>query len=267
MTFWKRLTYASLLCAVAVPVMAQPELRVTDAGLNGGNQLWLVEVKPDQGLLGAGGSVAVELDFTATSAVVAATADSSWNNAGANPGNNPFTGTVTEGIVTAGSTVFAALGSDTFTPLLPSDGDGNSSGVVDLADFSTLGTNWLQNVAGGPADGDYNSSGTVDLADFSTLGTNWLRDQFEAILTIETTGAGGTLSWGGALIDLPPGPGGEDFDYTTTRIAQGTANFDGATGSLALGIGSGLGVANVPEPSSIVLLVMAGLLLAFARRK
>ena len=114
----------SLMIGWSAPAAAQ-SLSVTDLGLNGsGNREWSVRVSPDPTLFsdggdgqGLGGSLAVELAFEITagdllSASVNAT-DWPYNNFG----NNPFTGSVTEGvdIDLDVDTLFASLGSEFFT--------------------------------------------------------------------------------------------------------------------------------------------------------
>jgi hypothetical protein len=92
-------------------------VRVTNGGTNGANLLWNVEVQPDVATFVANTSVAVELDLDFSQDIIGATLnDLFWNLAGANPGNNPFTGTVTNGVTvdTVNDTVFIAAGSELF---------------------------------------------------------------------------------------------------------------------------------------------------------
>ncbi len=107
----------------SAPAAAAPLLSVTEIDPNGGgNRDWRVEVSPDaslfdpNGFLGLGGSLAVELAFEIFgSDLLSATVNTTdWpdidpNNPG-NPGNNPFTGTVTFGAVIdlAADTLFAS---------------------------------------------------------------------------------------------------------------------------------------------------------------
>jgi hypothetical protein len=100
------------------PALAVPSVRITNGGTNGSNLLWRVEVQPDVATFVANSSVAVELDFDFSQDVIGATLNTPfWNIAGANPGNNPFTGGLSEGVVvdTANDTVFIAAGSELFT--------------------------------------------------------------------------------------------------------------------------------------------------------
>jgi hypothetical protein len=118
--------------------VAAPGLSVSDGGLNGvSNRLWLVEVSPDPALFsdtpaGIGGSLAVELDFSVSGTdIVSATKNAmAWPED--NPGHNPFSGTITNGVVVdiVAGTVFVATGSDFFTT-------GNSVEVVTIV---TLGS-------------------------------------------------------------------------------------------------------------------------------
>lgn len=114
---WKSIVIAGLLCVVVSPAFAVPEFRVTNGGTNGPNLLWNVEVRPDVASFVANTSLAVEVDFDFSENIIGATLDPFWNFQGINPGNNPFTGTETEGVVvdTVNDTVFIAAGSELFT--------------------------------------------------------------------------------------------------------------------------------------------------------
>ena len=114
----KLLVGLSAVTCCSMSSFADPVLTVSDGGLSGGNQLWLVEVAPDPALfVGGQGSLSVELAFQVTgSDLVGATVnDVAWPVE--NPGNNPFTSGVTVGLDTdpTGNTVFASFGSDPFT--------------------------------------------------------------------------------------------------------------------------------------------------------
>jgi hypothetical protein len=117
-----------LCCAfVAQVTFAAPILTVKPGPLSAGNRLWTVDVTPDASLFsnnppnGVGGSIAVELAF----AVDVAELNSidvntvAWDSE--NPGNNPFTGTVTDGLWldTIGDRAFGAFGSIYFTSANP----------------------------------------------------------------------------------------------------------------------------------------------------
>jgi hypothetical protein len=113
---------------LACTTYAAPILTVTPTGANAsGNREWLVEVTPDASLFhdppddnpdrGLGGSIAVELAFAIdhTDLLGVDVNTAAWENE--TPGNNPFTGTVTEGLWLdlIGDRTFGAFGSIFFT--------------------------------------------------------------------------------------------------------------------------------------------------------
>jgi len=104
---------------------AAPTLTVTSLGTNGGgNRMWRVDVTPDAALFtntinGLGGSIAAEIGFNITGSTFLSAAKNATAWPFDNPGNNPFTGTVTNGVVTTANNVFAALGSTFFTSNTP----------------------------------------------------------------------------------------------------------------------------------------------------
>lgn len=267
---WKSIVITGLLCVVASSAWADPQLRVIADGTDGGNQKWKLQVQPDAATLWSnpqlgdaeGASLAVEADLTFSSNVVSATPTASLPDL--NNGNNPFTSTITEGVVTDGMTVFAAVGGPaTADPLFaPFPGDTNMDNMVTLGDFSALGANWdpgMTMPGKTRAEGDFNGDGFVTLGDFSALGANWLQTFWIDAANITTTGTGGSVNWGGASV-----LGGE---YTSSRVAQAGVNYDGLTGSLSLGSGSGaVSGSAVPEPSSLLLLLCGGLALVPRRR-
>jgi hypothetical protein len=105
----------ALCCALVAQVsFAAPILTVSPGPLSGGNRPWYVDITPDAGLLP--GSMAVELAFAVD---VAELLDVDVNTAAwdlENPGNNPFTGTVTDGLWLdlIGDRTFGAFGSVVF---------------------------------------------------------------------------------------------------------------------------------------------------------
>jgi len=118
------IAWCLLMIGWSAPAAAAPLLSVTDIGLNGsGNTEWSVTVSPDPNLFstdggqGLGGSLAVELAFEifGSDLLSATVNETDWpfNN----PGNNPFTGTVTLGVDVdlAADTLFASLLSEFFT--------------------------------------------------------------------------------------------------------------------------------------------------------
>ncbi len=115
----KSLACFALLCALVVHVaQAQPTLSVYPIGLNGSNNReWAVDVAPDASL----GSMAVELAFAIddTDLLGVDVNTVAWDHD--NPGNNPFTGTVTDGLWLdlIGDRTFRAFGSVVFSSTDP----------------------------------------------------------------------------------------------------------------------------------------------------
>jgi hypothetical protein len=120
---------AMLVVVMVATAAAVPTLSVTDIGLNGsGNREWRVDVAPDPSLFtttveGFGGSLAVELAFSVTGSDLLGASFNTIDWPNNNPGNNPYTGSVTLGAVLdlAGDTLFASLGSEFFTSGSPSE--------------------------------------------------------------------------------------------------------------------------------------------------
>lgn len=115
--------FAILILLLGSTAVAAPLLTVTPNGLDsGGHRLWLVDVAPDPALFsdtveGFGGSMAVELAFAIdhTDLLGVDVNTTAWVSE--NPGNNPFTGTVTDGLWLdlIGHRTFGAFGSVIFT--------------------------------------------------------------------------------------------------------------------------------------------------------
>src|SRR3954471_271989 len=85
---WKSLVTASLLCVLASPAFAVPQLEITSGGLDAnGNWLWNVRIAPTTNTT----PMATELGFTANGAVksVANAAPTVWDTN--TPGNQIFT--------------------------------------------------------------------------------------------------------------------------------------------------------------------------------
>ena len=328
---WKILVCTGLLCVIAAPALAQPEVRVIEGPPSGGNQTWMVQVKPwgqhlfenpnrpgpdaffagqpspprqsmvdlsgytgvadPNGLFHEGGSLGVEISLTSTNAVVAGvhnSADWSVDPVVGNPsiGNNPFIQDLSAGVScgvdgcdggldnalgdpVAGMTanqVFISLGSDVFDPF---PGDTNADSRVDVSDTGIFGGNLGKDWSGNPADprfdrgrrvADYNGDNKVDVSDTGVFGGGLGKTFWNTVATLTTMGTGGTVT----LVNMNVDPVGGSADYTSSRIAQGGANFDG----LASGAGSGsgaLGAGGVPEPGSLVL-VLLGALVGIGRR-
>ena len=235
---WK----STVLLAVGVVfigsvAVAQPAFTISDGGTNGSNRLFVVKAAPAS----AGNSLAMEVGFSVSGAnIVSAVQTSDWEDDGVapvgNPGNNPFTGGVTNGIVIESNNtdVFAALGSgslqgDEDTLTIEVDG-----GIAVVAVSGAYGGNGRIAEGGVNHDtysgsfginGDYNLDNKVDIIDLGTFAADY--------------GGGATNS---------------DFngDSLTNIIDLGV--FAGNYGLSAAGAGSG---SAVPEPASIALIGIA----------
>jgi len=116
------LAVLSLLLLPVPFANAAPTVSISDAGFHAGNKLLTISVAPDVDSFIADTSLAVELDFTFSHDVIAATLNESfWSIHGDNPGNNPFTGSVAEGLVvdTVNDTIFVAVGSELYATAVP----------------------------------------------------------------------------------------------------------------------------------------------------
>ena len=267
---------AALLCVAlaAGQVLADPVVTVTDLGFNGTNVEWLVEVAPDPALFtttaeGTGGSLAVELAFEVTGSTFAGATKNATAWPYDNPGNNPFTLTVTDGVQQTSADVFAALGSEFFM-----SGDAVSVLTIEtLGDVATTLTWGGQTLLGGTAneytgsrvaqegsnfneytgslvhtpdtgaiDGDYNWSGQVEQGDLDLV----------------------LLNWGDSASPVPPLWTNPDFPPTSPSIDQD--DLDGVLLNWGKTPASAAASAAVPEPASALLLVIGGLLLGRLRR-
>jgi len=155
---------AAITCGLfACQALADPLLLVTPRGVNAeGNRKWLVEIKPETSLfqdrpddvpdLGPGSPMAVELafaiDFTDLLDIRANTID--WDFP--NPGHNPFTGTITDGLWVdmIGDRTFGAFGSRIFY----------SGDPVELFTFETRGSG-LARVRWGQAASGHDTHGSI----------------------------------------------------------------------------------------------------------
>jgi hypothetical protein len=197
--------------AVCLPVflasaaLAAPELFVTYEGVSGGgNNQWLVAVAPDPAFFtdttsGFGSALATELAFAIEGSTIANGSvvenDIDWPFD--NPGNNPFTNSVTFGMWLNGANdkAFGAFGGNVFL----------SGAPVTLFSFQTLGTDPTTVYYGTAASGD-----PVKGAIIAQTGQNF---------PVEFSGSGGGL----ALANLDGGAGGGD----------GFHEFTGYTGSVS----------------------------------
>ena len=275
---WKILLCTGLLCVVASPVWAVPQVRVIQSPGGSPNQNWKIQVQPDAALLwsnpqigGAeGASLDVEIGVTFSNAVMTATQGTLLPDV--NPGNNPFTGAVSNGVVMNGSTVFAAAGGPVSPgPLFPPfPGDTNIDNTTNGDDFTTLSARWDPghicaapggvDCPAGRADADFDGTGFVDGDDFTTLSANWLKTFWIDVADVTTAGEGGTASWGGQNVT----PVGGGPDYVGSRVAQAGSSFDGISGSSgAASLSAGGGA--VPEPASALLLVVGAIMLGGRR--
>ncbi|MEQ8850103.1 PEP-CTERM sorting domain-containing protein [Botrimarina sp.] len=230
------MSWKSFACLAAVAAMSAPALAQPSFTTNGS----ILQVTVD-----AMGSVAVEVSITGSDIAPASgmPADTVFDTP--NPGDNPFTGTVTNGAFVDGNNIFISYGSDVLSP-----------GTYDLWDFTGTGTADVMGLIaqgganftgltatltlGGlePVAGDFSGDGNVDNDDLTLLLDNWAA-------TVPPVPAG----WDGAQ---PTSPAIDNSELTALLDTWGTS-----AGGAAVG---------VPEPAALGL-VMVGLLGAAARRK
>lgn len=274
------LRHLAMVCCMA-PVLsgtlaiAQPSLSVAEDGTDGdGNQRWLVSFVPDASFISLGGSaLAVELGFvlTDTTLVDAMVNEADWPFA--NPGWNPFTGSITSGIHTSDTQVFLSLGSELVTSdegvevvNLVSSGE---SGTISWGNYDVLagtpnvyfgvrlsqsgknfdGISGMLSAGGMDIRGDCNGDGIVDASDLTCACTSGsLAD---------------VLSGTGLVAGDFDGNGAVDFsDFLTLSsnfnqsgdYVDGDADCDGVVGfpdflTLSANFGAAASV-SVPEPSS-----------------
>jgi hypothetical protein len=125
---WKIVLTAALCCALAAPVIAQPQLTLVPGGLQGGNWVWQVDITPDLVLAGGSTPMALEMGFRLTGSPLASATNinpTQWDTP--NPGNVIFGWEMLTEVGpgnfkpvglqsnTATSEVFAAYGSNVFT--------------------------------------------------------------------------------------------------------------------------------------------------------
>ncbi len=302
---WKLLVSAGLLCIVASPAMAVPTASAKLLGLDtNGNWVWSVGVTPDASLFAnsgasgtppntVGGSVGLETGITASLRNLVSAAKNATNFPNDNPGAPIGAGFPTNtntsalGVQTLGNNVAANLGSTFFTAGTNQEAlrlhvqgptstalsttvtfSGSYSGKGRIAQGGANNDTLSAATTGAVKGGNANLDGTVGLGDLAILGSNF-----------EST----------------PGPGGKHWqngDFTGDGhvnlgdLAVLGANY-GTSGTpdpnwtvpgvvnipLAPGAGAGAEVVGgsgaVPEPASIALLGLGGLIAAgfVARRK
>lgn len=247
---WKSVTYLAVsVVFVGSAAMAQPSLEIVDGGLNGsGNRVFDVIASPavdDR-------SLAMEVGFSVSGAnILSATSGSSWEDDGVdpvgNPGNNPFSGSVSDGVsVQANQTdVFAALGSaklvstgtygngDPMYPVaLSIEIDGQIGVVTASGDYGGLGriaeagVNHDTYGGSGGIHGDYNKDNQVDIIDFGLFGADY-----------GNVAAASDFNKSGGPIDI--------IDFGIFGSNYGLTGAGGGSGSA------------VPEPTSVALIGIA----------
>lgn len=271
---WKKTAIAAMICGLMVsPALADPTASVSGV-VNGGNVDWTVSFAPDASLFsttsqGTGGSIATEFSFEISGAElnlgsVAINGDfleTIGSTLIENPGNDPYAGAVSTGtqtydgvasVLDSGTVdaIFAPLGSTFFT----------SGGDKTALTFTTTGTTGTVTYGGllaqagslftiatevevvdsaGPLFGDADNDNAVAGSDLLAVTNNF----------------GSTGAADGFLL----GDADDDGAVAGSDLLAVTNNFGSTQG--AGGLESG---ANVPEPSSIIL-VISGLALLGAR--
>jgi hypothetical protein len=176
-------TFALVSLILSGLAVADPTLSVLDMGLNGNsNREWLVQITPDTNLFsntvnGTGGSVEFELGFEVSGGDILDAVINTTDFPFENPGNNPFTSSVTFGnqIDLAADTLFTSYGSDFFT-----------TGVaVDVLTIETAGSGLTTLSWGGHT---INAGGGYTGSRISQGGIN-----FDGIMGSLTAGDGGLL--------------------------------------------------------------------------
>ena len=176
-----------------------------------------------------------------------------------NPGNNPFTGTVTDGIVVEANNVdvFAALGStgDISQPTV-----GLISDRTLAFEFTIDAEIGVVNVSGELAQGDGAASTVVSVSDSFGIAGDYQPNGNVDIIDFGLFGA----AFGNPAASFPD----SDFDKVGENIDIIDFGIFGANFGLSMPSAGGVGAAVVPEPSTIVLLGLAGVCgLAVARRR
>ena len=301
---WKSIVTAGVLCVVASPVFAVPQLSVSNGGLDAsGNWIWNVMITPT----GTTSPVAAELGFresTAGSQLLGATKGASFTGADTdNPGTQIFNWeTLTDVDPGAGTNmrpvglqtnlptdeVFAALGSIDFATggakevlTIITDGPTSTSlttSVQLLGKYGTGGVNGrVAEVTGGSALNYSNFAGnatrTAFQGDVNLSGGVSIAD---LNLLATNFGKAGAFHWGQGDLNGSTGGTGEvsiaDLNLLATNFGMnGGTNTPLTVNGVAGGVGAALGAGGggaVPEPASLALFglaVLAGL--GFTMRK
>jgi hypothetical protein len=250
-----QVTYAMLLGACLLPsyVVAAPTLSVVRDGFD-----WTVYVTPDPALLAAGqGAMALELSLEVHEPIAlvgAPVVDPLWNEEidGVlieNPGNNPYAGAVTDGIVVHSgvpsqlgrpytvNSIFASLGSTLF----------DSGGAKPVFTFSTTGahcTLFYSGILAQDGDGDlFDVAGQVRYQGWGIV----VDPNLDGAITGADIGVvSSNFGNVGHLDCFLPGDANGDGAVTGADIGVIAANFGNVLPS-SLSVG-----APVPEPKTIL---------------
>jgi hypothetical protein len=267
---WKSLVCAVLLCALAaMPAMAAPTMAVAgDPTMNAaGNFEWIIQVTPDGTV--TPGSVAAEVGFTTPylGLVSTTTNTAQWDKE--NPGVSPFAWAFTDGVETSGNEIMASLGSVVFA-------DGTASNMitietsdpyyVDASNYSLT----TRVVASGAALYGGNGRLAQDSVNYDTV--NFANEYYvrpgDANLDGSVGGgdyliwkAAPNTTWAGADFNDDGSVGGGDYLIWKTAPNPGAGPPVPGAGSGALALGA------VPEPSTLVLIVLGLAMVALRRVK
>lgn len=285
---WKSLVITGLLCVVASPAFAAPTATAKVLGLDvNGKWVWSVTVTPDATLFsdnppnGVGGSVALEIGATASNRNLISAGANVTNFPNANPGKADaawtFWTTTDLGVEAnvATNQVFAALGSTYFTTggekeafrvhterptttnlttTLTLSGGYTSNGRLaqDGTNFDTVTGVFNKLVRPGNA----NLTANVDVGDLAILAANY-NGTGKVWQQADFTGDGNTNVGDLAVLAA-------NFNQADPNWAvAGTVGLPATPGA---GSG-GIAAAGVPEPTSIVMLALAGLAAVGVRRR
>lgn len=268
---WKNFASFALAALLASPVLADPTLTVTNAGLNAqGNWVWNVAVAADATkIVGGSSSLAVEAGFTAATANSGLVSPPTAPVGGsvfdtANPGNSPFAAPINgvqNGIVSNGNNLFAAYGSSPVT----TGADNNFIQIVTQGPAVAPGRSLTSSIA---VSGAYSGGARV-----AQEGVNYTIAAFNA----SRTAIGGDANLSGFVNVTDLGVLATNYETGAGKIWS-TADFsgDGIVNVTDLGIlatfytGTGTAVAAsaaVPEPATIALVGLAAAAVMFRRRK
>ena len=288
---WKSLVCAGLLCALAMPVTAAPTVSVDLVRSGGlpvltasGDWQWQVSITPDATDVGTGnGSVAEELAFILTGADLLSVdtsntgIDNDWDH-DLNPGNAPsgfgdFSWlTTVEGVQSdlTANEVYAAMGSIGFTTADPStlitiitDGPSTTGSL-------TTGIEWGGAYASNGDLGGTNGRVAQNSVNYNDYAGSLTKTAIAGDATLNGDVDGGDLGLLLTAWSATPGTSiWSDGDFT------GNGDVDGGDLGLLLThwadppapLGAGTIVNNVPEPASVLMLVVGSLLVVAGIRR